>query len=82
MSRQSLATVSWQHYLAPARKTEVGSAVSSAAALSCGETFSGDLKLDREILLFIKLDREQKAIENLVDEADPSLVSGLDPGPP
>ena len=61
--------------LPAARKTEVRSAVSSAEALSCAETCANKMKLKaKEEIIII--------FENLVDEADPSLVSGLDPGPP
>ena len=53
-----------------ARKTEAGNAVSLAAALSCDATCAKNL------------DSEQTCdVENLVDEADPSLEIGLDPGP-
>ena len=53
-----------------ARKTEAGNAVSLAAALSCDATCAKNL------------DSEQTCdVENLVDEANPSLEIGLDPGP-
>ena len=78
--------------LPAARKTEVRSAVSSAEALSCAETCGNKMKLKakEEIIIIAKeeiiiIAKEEIIIiifENLVDEADPSLVSGLDPGPP